>query len=73
MPRPPLLFTLARQRDGKVQLAPHVLDEFGGFFVGGFVMNSVDDGPSFRHEAIVRLIRISGMNLRRKLSCRAGQ
>ena len=38
----PLLFTLARQRDGKIQLATDVLCQFGGVFSRGFVLNPFD-------------------------------
>jgi hypothetical protein len=55
-----LLFTVARQREGKVQLSPDILGEFGGFFVSGFVsgfgLNPVDDARC-GHEAILRLLR----------------
>jgi hypothetical protein len=50
----PLLFTLARQIDGKIQLAPDVLCEFGGFKRNGFVLNPIHN-PTFGHKAIVRL------------------
>ena len=51
-----LLFTVARQREGKVQLSPDILGEFGGFFVSGFGLNPVDDARC-GHEAILRLLR----------------
>ena len=59
-----LLFTLARQRERKVQLGPDVLSKFGGVFSRGFVLNPVEDAR-FGHEAIVRLMRLSGMKLRK--------
>ena len=37
------MFTLGRQSEGKVQLAPDVFSEFGGVFSRGFVLNPVDD------------------------------
>lgn len=66
-----LLFTLARQSEGKVQLAPDVFSkraiclgsefcEFGGFLIRCLLLSPVDDGEMFAHEAIVS---ISGMQL----------
>ena len=56
-----LVFALARQREGKVQLAPDVLSKCGGVFSRGY---PVEDAR-FGHEAIVRLMRLSGMKLRK--------
>ncbi len=64
-----LLFTLGRQSEGKVQLAPDVFSKlpiclgrefckFGGFFIRCLVLNPADNATRFRHEAIVRLLRL---------------
>jgi hypothetical protein len=62
----PLLFGLASEMEGKVQLSPDVLCEFGGFFIRGLVLSPVDSATRFHHEAIVRLKSLSGLKFRKK-------
>jgi len=42
MAGPPLLFALARKREGQIQFAPDAFSEFGGVFSRGFVPNPFD-------------------------------